>query len=277
VAYRDVIDVIADGEAVNASITNRPINQLQENIQFLKTVLDDTAASQAIFDRSATLESTVLVGQPVYYNTSNSRYEQALADGTAKERVVGICYSKTNSTLGDILLAGAVELDISNALGGALVYGPYWLSNADAGEVVDTKPAIAIMVLFAGPSNKIWVCPQTREYRGTALSSGSGTSTDSDVTVFTQSITNGVIGVGTVKNTGGANGLTVREEVTDAFGTSANQENNVAFGASYKLDPSANVDTARPPYVSYVVKVRSQSPGNATTYSAKLSVLPDEG
>ena len=297
--FRDNIDVIEDGELVDAATANRPLGQLQDNDAYLKAVLDAMDAGTGLFDRAAAIASTVAVGQPVYYNTTNLRYELAVADDTAAEAVVGICATKDTTTSGDVLLNGRGTVDIAAALSGGLVYGRYWLSPTIAGRLVSTKPTPSVLVLYAGPDDVVWVLPQIRDLAGpqgatgaqgaqgsqgaqgyqgnqgyqgvgSALSTLSGTTIDTDATAVTLSVAAGVVGVGTIKNTG-ANGLTVREEVTDAFGTSSLLETNVAASAVLALKPMTALGTAYPPYTSYVLKVRSQTAGQPTTYSARLT------
>lgn len=98
----------------------------------------------------------------------------------------------------------------------------------------------------------------------------SGVTTDGYVALFTDAFTSGMLGIGTIKNTGGVNSLKVRETVTDAFGTiDATTETIVAPGADYMLDPQTNFGAARPPYVSYTVEVKANSAGNQTTFSLR--------
>jgi hypothetical protein len=87
------------------------------------------------------------------------------------------------------------------------------------------------------------------------------------VTLFTHQNPKGLLGIGTIKNTDGANSLTVRETVTDAFGVTDAVETPVAAGAPYMLDPQTNFGTARPPYVSYAVAVKSTVPGSGATFA----------
>ncbi|MGE5663128.1 MAG: hypothetical protein ACM31I_02220, partial [Deltaproteobacteria bacterium] len=84
----------------------------------------------------------------------------------------------------------------------------------------------------------------------------------------------GMVGIGTIKNTG-ANAMEVREVVTDAFGVTVTTSPvvSVPAGGDYMLDPQTNftdgVLNARPPYLSYSVEVRH--PGAATTYDLQFT------
>ncbi len=95
-------------------------------------------------------------------------------------------------------------------------------------------------------------------------------TTDAYVAVFTHTNPKGLLGIGTIKNTGGVNSLKVRETVTDAFGvTDATTETVVTAGNDYMLNPQTNFGASRPPYVSYKVEVKANSAGNQTTYSLR--------
>lgn len=91
------------------------------------------------------------------------------------------------------------------------------------------------------------------------------TTSGSFTTLFTHTNPKGVVGVGTIKNTGGVNSLEIKETVIDAFGITDSVTTTVLFGDSYLLDPLTNFATARPPHVSYKVEVRH--PTAATTYT----------
>ncbi len=95
-----------------------------------------------------------------------------------------------------------------------------------------------------------------------------GATVDALVEVFTHTNQKGVIGVGTIKNTHGTNSLTVRETAEDFFGTTATLDTPVAGGGTsfFILDPTVTIGTARPPYKSYKVEVRSTVPATPATY-----------
>lgn len=95
---------------------------------------------------------------------------------------------------------------------------------------------------------------------------GTGSTTGSFVTVFTHTNPKGVMGIGTIDNTGVTAGfaMQVKETVIDAFGITASVTTTVAAGDTYLLDPQTNFATARPPYKSYKVEVKH--PVSSTTY-----------
>jgi hypothetical protein len=124
------------------------------------------------------------------------------------------------------------------------------------------------------------VAPNTIENPGSLFSASgdaidaTGASTDAYVAVtgFPISNTAGLMGIGTILNTG-ANGLNVRETVIDKFGNTISKVTLVAAGDSYLLDLQTNfvnVSTAYPPFTSYEVEVQSAVAGNATTYELHL-------
>jgi hypothetical protein len=95
-------------------------------------------------------------------------------------------------------------------------------------------------------------------------------TTDAYATAANKTSTTGILGIGTLKNTG-AQGLTVRETGVDAFGNTDSTETPVAAGDSVMLDPTQNFgSTAFPPYTQYTVEVKSTTPGSPTTYSVRL-------
>lgn len=90
-------------------------------------------------------------------------------------------------------------------------------------------------------------------------------TTDVFVPVFTHSNSRGLIGSGTIKNTG-AQAIDVRETVTDRFGASDSSLVSVVAGDSLLLSTTQNLGAARPPYASYRVEVKSALPGMPGTY-----------
>jgi hypothetical protein len=95
-----------------------------------------------------------------------------------------------------------------------------------------------------------------------------GATTGAFVSQFIYTNQRGLLGVGTIKNTGGVNSLNVKELVTDAFGVSDSRTNAVVAGADQPLDSQTNIGTARAPYVSYEVQV--DHPVAATTFNLQF-------
>lgn len=155
---------VAPGEPVQAGVVSRPDRALVDRTEYLKQRLDAAALGQAIFDVDATLAETVLPGQPVFWNAVTQRYEPALAAVESdpvtqalvtqkSSDVLGICYKKKNATLGDIVLSGIVKLpELTNAVTGPITPGRYYLSAAEAGKLVKTRPPVMVSVCYVqGP------------------------------------------------------------------------------------------------------------------------------
>lgn len=268
-AFRSDIDLIVDGQAVDAATANRPLQQLLDNTNYLNALLAGVAAGATLYARGAAIRSTVSVGQPVYYDAMNLRYDLAVADGTAAGQVAGVCSLKSSPTAGDVLLYGRAAVDVSAGTGGAVDPGAaYWLSPSTPGRLVKTRPSPTALVLVAGDGDTVHVTPQARD--GSALVTAAGTSADANATLAALANATGLVAVGAFKNTG-AHGLILREEATDAFGVSSSAERTVATATAALLQLSAAIGTALPPYVSYTVKVRSQTTGQASGYSLCLA------
>lgn len=93
----------------------------------------------------------------------------------------------------------------------------------------------------------------------------SGTTTGSFVDQFTHLNLKGILGVGTLKNTG-ANSMEVRETAIDIIGgATSTRTTTVLAGNSLLLTPMTNIGTVVPPYKSYAVAVRDL--GVSTSFS----------
>lgn len=91
-------------------------------------------------------------------------------------------------------------------------------------------------------------------------------TTPAFVEVFEHACPNGLMGIGTIKNTGG-DSLEVKETGVDLFGTTDSVTTVVGAGSDHTLNPQANLTTARPPYERYKVEVRH--PATATTFDLR--------
>jgi hypothetical protein len=169
------IQHVRDGEPVNSAVTSRATQQLQAAVRYLKDRLDAAELGETLIKHDVTLAPDVLVGSPVYYRQNTQRYEAALADiefdaelGTlvAKESCnwVGVVVSKQNSTLGDIMLAGAKQVSLSNAVSGAVLPGRYFLSSTNPGKLTREKPAIAISVLVVAGDGTVFIDRQRYDF-----------------------------------------------------------------------------------------------------------------
>lgn len=270
-AFKENLDLIIDGQPVNAATTNRPIQQVQNNVRYLKSIIEAAELSEAVFHRNATVESAALVGQPVYYNSTNERFERAISDTTEKENVVGLVAKKSNPITADIVVFGRVILDLSNAVS-PVNPGRYYLSNTTPGGLTLNPPNTdAITVCLASGTGIVWVIPQHRRIPP-AINSQTGTTTNANLSLFTRSSNSGLRGIGTVKNTGSTNNLIVRVEVTDAFAVSSSEEFVITPGSQYKIDLYNALHPAYPPFTNVNILVRSAIMNQHTNYSAAFAM-----
>ncbi|NDD52495.1 hypothetical protein EBZ39_01215 [bacterium] len=161
------------GEPVQAGVVSRPDRTLEDRTDYLKDRLDASALGKILVDSDATICSSVLPGQPVYWNWVEKRYEPALAavepDANTQTLVVqpssdcvGICLKKRSETLGDIVLRGIVDIpDLANAIVGPITPGRYYLSASEAGKLVKQRPAVTVSVCHVqGPKDSCTTIPR---------------------------------------------------------------------------------------------------------------------
>lgn len=166
-SFRENIDNIRDGEDVSASTANRPLSQLLQNDIYLRDLLSTLSNGEALFRRNVPLDSALLVGHVVYWDDADGRYEKALADESIKQNVEGFVYSKTSATLGDLVILGSVDLDLTNALEGeALTAGQYYLSTTVAGTIVAPSPGLNVRVGVSDGNGRVFVYSQIADLRG---------------------------------------------------------------------------------------------------------------
>lgn len=158
------IEHVQDGEPISASVTGRATRELEERSNYLRDRLDASELGENLLLTSRTLDSAVLPGQAVFYNTATARFEQALASvtidletgaliGAPSTLVVGIVIAKANPTLGDVLLLGAAPVDLTLAVDGTILPGCYYLSSSSPGKLVQQKPPVSVYVLFFDGTN----------------------------------------------------------------------------------------------------------------------------
>lgn len=161
------------GEPVQAGVVSRPDRTLEDRTDYLKDRLDAAALGRVLVDSDATICSSVLPGQPVYWNWVEKRYEPAIAAVASDPETqvllvqpssdcVGICLRKRSETLGDIVLRGIVEIpDLANAIDGPITPGRYYLSANDAGKLVKQKPPVTVTVCHVqGPKDSCTTAPR---------------------------------------------------------------------------------------------------------------------
>lgn len=166
------IKYIQEGESVSPGTPNRPLQQLDQNIKYLKDIIDAAHLGSTVYAREQTVKSTLEVGTPVYWNTSNGCFEAAIAKtetdpftgyvrSSPASEVWGIVAVKHEAKNADILLFGYATIDIKAATdsSGVVPAGTYYLSGVNEGKLILQKPAITAPVLRADGSGNVFVNP----------------------------------------------------------------------------------------------------------------------
>lgn len=171
------IQFIKEGEPVSPGTPNRPLQQLDQNIQYLWDVIQAAQLGSTVYARAQTVQSTLKVGQPVYFNATTSRFEAAFASATSdsltgylvvpdQAQVWGIVATKKNATLADILLFGYANIDIKEAIGndvnpdGSVPAATWYLSGVSAGLMTRQIPPVTIPVCKTNNSGGVFVNPR---------------------------------------------------------------------------------------------------------------------
>lgn len=160
-SYKELIQFIVDGELVKAGVANRAAQELQGNVDYLKQILEEALIGSTIFVRDATVEIDAKEGQPVFYSSTNLRYERAQAavttDTTTGFLVTapsswawGVIHRKLSATKADILVTGVAEIDFTQSISGTPASGMYFLSQSTPGGLTNSEPPISIPVLMIG-------------------------------------------------------------------------------------------------------------------------------
>jgi hypothetical protein len=173
--FQQNIHHIQDGAPGKATSVRTPDQELESNLQYLKALFEAATLGQALFYRDVGVEADAVVGMPVYWNTTRNQFERALA-GTETDPasgtlvasdasdVIGVVFSKTTSTLADLLVLGVAELDIANAVSGAVDAGRYYLSAGQAGFMQRQRPAASVSVLHNLGDGRVLVVPQMKDF-----------------------------------------------------------------------------------------------------------------
>jgi hypothetical protein len=157
---------VTPGEPVAADVVARPDRALENRTNYLRDRLDAAELGQALYDTSVPVAPDVLPGHAVYWNYTTQRYERALA-AVATDSVtqlltvqpssdcLGLCFRKRSATVADIVMRGVISLpELSNAIGGTIAPGRYYLSAVNPGKLVQAQPATSVYVCFVlGPKD----------------------------------------------------------------------------------------------------------------------------
>lgn len=94
-----------------------------------------------------------------------------------------------------------------------------------------------------------------------------GLTTDLYVTQFTHQNIKGLLGIGTIVNTSGANSLDIAINTASPFGLGSGGPFTLTAGNSLMLSEQINIGGNFPPYTSYSVAVRSTTSGSPTGFA----------
>lgn len=173
-SYKNRIRLVEDGQAVNASVTNSPTQDLDQNIRYLKALFEQASLGQCLVIPNVTVERDAAVGHALYYNATTKQYERALAGAdtdpvtqallaTESSLVWGVLQKKTSATSGDLLISGYAALDISAVVDGSFAAGWYFLSGQNPGQLTSARPYLGVFVLFADGEGNVMVNPTIRD------------------------------------------------------------------------------------------------------------------
>jgi hypothetical protein len=174
------LEYIQPGEPVDAGVANRPSFTLDERTQYLLDLFNNAQYGGVIVDWNAAIAPNVQPGQPVFWDAAHGQYAQALAavapdpfSGTLTNApsadVAGILWTKNGPNLGNILLAGVANVDLSQAVAGVINPGRYYLSSAAPGQLTLQRPPVSMPVLVvqqatSGTVYRVVVLPQLRNF-----------------------------------------------------------------------------------------------------------------
>ena len=160
--WEQIIDLIINGENVEASVTNRPTSALARRTQYLFDRLQALASGEALFAHNVPIEEDALIGDTVYYDDVSMSYKRALAaveldtafgwyTPTKSSYALGLVYSKSDVNIGSVCTAGMLRnFDLSNSIveGDETTAGAYYLSMVVPGKITTQKPPVGIYILY---------------------------------------------------------------------------------------------------------------------------------
>lgn len=166
--YPSKIDNIQNGEAVNAGVTNRPIDQLAQRTQSLLEKVDNGLFGSANFAYDAPIENDALPGMAVYLDDTGiwrKGYATTEIDASGVETGVarsafisGVVQNRHSSVLADIVLCGKFTISAADLLAvmvdGVITTGQIFLSGTPGkkGFLTAYQPPIGVYVgVVAGP------------------------------------------------------------------------------------------------------------------------------
>lgn len=136
----NICDVV---EAAGIALVKGDYTQLRQAIQAMLI-----ASQKAVVINNATFEASVSNGEVVRWDSGNSRFDEAVADGTANNRAVGVA-DVTNSK---VYLYGECPL-----FSGLTPGSRYYLDGATAGGINTAAPTDKVSVGIAKSATTLWV------------------------------------------------------------------------------------------------------------------------
>lgn len=172
-----LIQLIVDGENVEAAVANRSPAALARRTQYLYDLFNATALGEALFIRNVPIEADAVPGHAVYFDDDTGMYKRALAAvefvptagwyTIAKSSyAIGLVYTKSDTQLGTIVSLGTLrDFDLSSVIefGSATTAGPYYLSMQTPGMLVQMKPPVGIYILYNNGDGTITVTPTPKD------------------------------------------------------------------------------------------------------------------
>ncbi len=76
-SYEALLRYLQDGEPVNAGTANRVPRQLDQKLSYLWDILQAANIGATVYARQQTIDETLKVGQPVFYNATSQQFEAA--------------------------------------------------------------------------------------------------------------------------------------------------------------------------------------------------------
>jgi hypothetical protein len=159
--YPQAVNIVIDGEAVNATVTNRPINQLAARTESNREKIDNGLFGSALIAYDVPVDSDTKPGYAVYVG-ANGAYHKALAQVSVDSAtdfqlnetcfVAGIVLRKNTSTTADVILQGVATIAASDftaaSLDGYTVGKPFYLGgdNTKPGRITQTRPLIHVPI-----------------------------------------------------------------------------------------------------------------------------------
>lgn len=179
--FERFIQFVQNGEPVSANVTNRPTEQLDQNVRHLWATMEAIGFGSTLCARMQPIDSSLQVGQPVYFNAASGRFEASFAVVESepstgymvfpdRAQVWGIVSYKHSLDSADILLQGFLNVDIRAAVDETVPTdepvpaGLWYLSSADVGKLTRQSPPVSVPVLKTDATGGVYVNPEFRDF-----------------------------------------------------------------------------------------------------------------